>query len=387
MPLKPRLQIRLYDNNLTTPTLIEELTDRVGSLIFGTALNGGFKVCTFTLATTIGQAWLWLSKEGKRGYHFNRITIHEDLTLIWEGRIMQVELLVQSGERSMRVTAMGYWSACRDQLYSDDTGGHTDWTGGSGHEIDDIIKEMLTRECPDINTDQSNIAAGSRDLAGINLSDNAYPQTRINELTQLSDSDGAIWFFAIWDDRKPYLFKRDASTIDWYVWLKDLGNLSLQQSALEVRNAVIPYIGNSAGTVQTDATSLLLYPRREVKFTVPTGTNSNTQADAAASHAREEALPRQTQAFNITGRIYRTTGATGGRLEEAEKWRVRAGDVVRIQDLVPTTAASPSLDDVRTFFVMETDYNADNDTLSLQPDRRKRSLSAVVAKLRAKEML
>jgi len=381
MPLKPRLQIRLYDNNLTTPTLIEELTDHVGGLSFGTALNGGFRICKFFLPITIGEAWLWLSREGKRGYHFNRITIHEDLTLVWEGRIMRIELQVQTGVQAVHVTALGYWNSCRDQLYSDDTAGHTDWTGGSNHQIDDIIKEILTKECPDINSDQSNIAAASRDLVGINLSTSEYAQTRINELTALSDSDGSMWFFAIWDERKPYLVKRDASTIDWYVWLADIGNLQLEQSALDLRNAVTPYVGSTAGTVQTNANSLLLYPRREVSMTLPTGTNANTQADAATGRVNETALPRQAQAFDITGRIYRTTGLTGGRLEEAEKWRVRAGDVIRIQDLVPTTAATPSLDDVRTFFIMETNYNATKDSLSIQPDRRSRRLTSVLPKI------
>ena len=380
MPLKPRLQIRLFDNDLSSPTLIDELTERVGALQFSTALNGGFKVCTFTLPATIGQAWLWLSREGKRGYHFNRVTIHEDQTLVWEGRIMEVELLVQSGEQSIRVTAMGYWSACRDQFYT--ATGNTDWSSGS-HTIDDIIKEMLTEECPDINSDQANITATTRDVAGLDFTTKEYPQARINELTALSDSDGSIWFFAIWDSRIPYLTARAVTAVYWYVWLADLGNLSLKQSALELRNAVLPYISTTEGTTQTDATSLLLYPRREEKLSVPTGTNANTQADAASGHASEQSLPRQVQSFDVTGRIYRTTGATGGRLEESEKWRVRAGDVIRIQDLVPTTASTPSLDDVRTFFVMETDYNAQNDTLRLQLDRRGRSLSSMVAKLRA----
>jgi len=380
MPLKPSLQIRLYDDDLSSPTLIDDLTDRVGGLRFGTALNGGFKTCKFTLPTTVGGAWMWLSREGKRGYHFNRITVHEEQTLIWEGRILEVELLVQSGEQSIRVTAMGYWTACRDQFYGSITSSPTDWTSGSGHEMSDIIKEMLTKECPDINSDQSNIVTTSRDLVGIDLSANEYPQKRITELTDLSDSDGNIYFFAIWDNRIPYLTARDATTVDWYVWLADLGNLSLQQSALGLRNAVLPYIGTTAGTVQTDATSLLLYPRREEKLTVPTGTNANTQADAASGRASEQSLPRQAQSFDVTGRIYRTTG---GRLEESQKWRVRAGDVIRIQDLVPATAATPSLDDVRTFFIMETDYNAQNDTLRLQPDRRRRSISDMVAKLRA----
>jgi len=62
-------------------------------------------------------------------------------------------------------------------------------------------------------------------------------------------------------------------------------------------------------------------------------------------------------------------------------WRVRAGDVIRIQDLVPATAATPTLDDVRTFYIMETEYEADTNTLIVQPDRRRRSLPSIIAKV------
>ena len=189
MPLKPRLQIRLYDNNLTTPTLIDDLTDRVGNLTFGTALNGGFKVCSFSLPATIGEAWMWLSREGKRGYHFNRIAIHEDAALIWEGRVMEVELQVQAGEQSLRITATGYWSACRDQFYT--ATGNTNWATGGAHTIDDIIKEMLTEECPDINSDQSNITATSRDVVGLDLTTKAASRTVMGRYGSLPSGTAA----------------------------------------------------------------------------------------------------------------------------------------------------------------------------------------------------
>jgi len=56
MPLQPTLQVRLFDNDLSSPTLIEDLTDKVEGLQFSTALNGGFHSCTFTLATDLGYA-------------------------------------------------------------------------------------------------------------------------------------------------------------------------------------------------------------------------------------------------------------------------------------------------------------------------------------------
>ena len=380
MPLQPTLQVRLFDNDLSSPTLIEDLTDKVEGLQFSTALNGGFHSCTFTLATDLGYAWNYLSREGKRGYHFNRITVHEDKILIWEGRIVDIELNILAARHNLKVTAHGYWGSMKDQFYTDSGG--TDWSSGSGHQMHDIIKEVLDDECPDINSDQTNIDDSSRDLAGIDFTAKEYPQDIVNKLTDLSDSDGSIWFFAIWEERKPYFFKRAVTQVDYYVWLEDLSDLRLQQSAVQLRNAILPFVGTTEGTTQTDATSLALYPRRELKLSLNTGSNANTQADAAAASAVEKSLPRQQQSFSIDGRVYSAlAGDSGGRLQEVPLWRVRAGEVIRIQDLVPNSAATPALDDVRTFYIMETDYAADKNVLKIQPDRRRRSLARTLANL------
>jgi len=380
MPLHPLLQVRLYDNNLSTPTLIEDLTERVSNLRISTSLNGGFQFCSFRLSSSIGEAWNYLSREGKRGYHFYRLVVNEEQRVIWEGRVSEIQLLIEAQYQGLEIKAFGYWSSMRDQFYTDNDG--TDWTSGSGHQIDDIIKEVLTDECPDINSDQSNIAAGSRDLAGIDFSTKAYPQDIVNDLTKNSDDDNSVWFFAIWENRIPYLFKRAVTQVDHYVWLESLDDLRLTQSATELRNAILPFVGSTEGTTQTNTTSLALYPRREFKVSLKTGTNANTQGDAATTAAEERGFPRQQQSFTVSGRIYNAVaGDAGARLEEIPLWRVRAGDVIRIQDLVPATAATPSLDDVRTFYIMETEYDADTNTLTVQPDRRRRSLPSIIAKI------
>ena len=380
MPLHPLLQVRLYDNNLSTPTLIEDLTERVSNLRITTALNGGFQFCSFRISSSIGEAWNYLSREGKRGYHFYRLVVNEEQRVIWEGRISEIELQIESENQGLEISAFGYWSSMRDQFYTENDG--TDWTSGSGHQIDDIIKEVLTDECPDINSDHSNIAAGSRDLAGIDFSTKAYPQDIVNDLPKNSDDDNSVWFFAIWENRIPYLFKRAVTQVDHYVWLESLDDLRLNQSATELRNAILPFVGSTEGTTQTNTTSLALYPRREFKISLKTGTNANTQGDASTTEAEERGFPRQHQSFRVSGRIYNAVaGDAGARLEEIPLWRVRAGDVIRIQDLVPATAATPSLDDVRTFYIMETEYDADTNTLTVQPDRRRRSLPSIIAKI------
>ena len=59
-------------------------------------------------------------------------------------------------------------------------------------------------------------------------------------------------------------------------------------------------------------------------------------------------------------------------------WDVRAGDVIKLPGLVPDTVTAPSLDNLRTFYIRETIYNASRNTLSVTPDRPMLKLSNII---------
>jgi hypothetical protein len=379
--LDTRLRVLLFDSDLSSPTLLDDLTERVVQLKFSTGLNGGFLKCSFSLALSLADSWVYMAENAKvAGRHFSRVVVYEEQTVVWEGRIMDITLALEGQAHGIRVSAFGYWSSLRDQFYSTADGSRTDWTSGS-HTVDDIIKEILTSECPSINSDQSNITANSRDVAGINLSARAYPQDIIvKKLAPLSDSDNGIWRFAIWDNRVPYWSVRSIASIDYRIKLEATSGVTLKQSALDLRNAVTPLVGSTEGTTVTDATSLSFYPRREFLFTLPTGANANTQGDASTSLSTERSNPMQTQRFAIKGAVYSaSSGLTGGSLSEVPKWRMRAGQNMRIDDLVPASITSPTLDRLRTFHIVQTEYDADADIMMIQPDTVPRTLTKIIS--------
>tara|TARA_R110002020_G_scaffold121877_1_gene276925 strand:+ start:240 stop:1427 length:1188 start_codon:yes stop_codon:yes gene_type:complete len=388
MTLKTGLRVLLFDPDLSSPTLLDDLTSRVQGLRFATALHGGFKFATFSLSASLAEAWEYLAEAGKTsGRHFCRLLISEEQRTIWEGRVTDVRFSYQAGSIGLRISCQGYWGSLRDQFYSDDDGSRTDWTSGS-HTADDIIKEMLTAECPSINSDQSNIDANSRDIAGINLSAREYPQDIIiQKLAPLSDSDNSIWHFAVWEDRKPYWKKRSIATLDYRIRLSDTKNLELNQSATEMRNAITPLRENTdgtftEGTIVANSTSIGFYTRREMLFTLPIGTTANAQADAAGTLSEERGYPVQMQQFVVSGHVYEAfSGTAGTNLSEVPKWRIRAGETLRIDDLVTSTVATPAFDRLRTFHIMETIYDADNDTVSIHPDTSPRTLSNILSNL------
>ena len=155
---------------------------------------------------------------------------------------------------------------------------------------------------------------------------------------------------------------------------------------MELRNAVTPSVGGTEGTTVTDAISLTFYPRREFLFDLPTGANANSQGDASSTLSTERSNPVQTSSFAISGHVMSAlAGETGSGLIEVPKWRIRAGQYIRIDDLVPASISSPTLDRLRTFQIMETDYDVESDTIIIQPDSLPRSLNSILYDLGALE--
>lgn len=377
--LRTPLRMVLYNANLTSPTEITDLTEFVEGVRWSTARHGGFKTLTFRIGLTLPEAWQWMGAPGYlAGYHFYRVAIYYEQTVIWEGRIMDFELESSEADFSLTVTAYGYWSACRDQYYSDDDGGgRTNWAAGGPYLVSNMIKEILTFECPDINSDQANIDANTRTL-NLDLSARSYPQDIIvDKLAPLADSDNSIWGFFIWGDRKPYWEKRVATAVSWEVYLGDI-DLRHSMTASTLRNAVTPVVSGAEGTVRTNAVSLAMYPRRELLVSLVAGVDVNGQQDAAQAYANQAAFPVQAAAFTVHGKIW---DLRGSRFVEGNKWEVRAGDVIRIADLVSDTISQEAFDSLRIFYVTETHYDADTDRLTIQPDIFPRSLSGILPRL------
>lgn len=394
MPLTSGLRALVYDD-FNKAKLLDDLTDAVSSLDFSTALHGGFDGCNLLVATTLDRAWLYLDRE-LPGRHYAHLLIAEDKRTVWEGRMLDITLRATQRFVGLKIYATGYWSACRDRYYDADDAGNTDWTASGPHVVSKVIKELLTASCPDINSDQSNIDANNRDIVGIDLKTREYPQDIIvDKLAPLSDDDNSVWYFAVWDDRKAYWKKRVVNQVDAYVWLADTANLELTQDGKYLRNRIIPFTRTAAGaitegTAKNQEDSQNKYPRRDLLLHMPLSSPTAAQNDARDTAAEELRKPRQTTAFTVNGHIYSSAAAVGptakgdmpksGALVEIPKWRLRAGDVVRIQDLIPESISTPVLDNLRTFYVIATRYDAVRDILEVQPDRPGIQLETMLAR-------
>ena len=156
-----------------------------------------------------------------------------------------------------------------------------------------------------------------------------------------------------------------------------------------MRNYVLPVVGTTEGTGSADAESQRIYPVRELILSLSAGLPATAANDARDAALIDRAYPSQDAEFTVKGAVYSTRSAglgaggsaVGGIMTERPKWWVRAGDVIRINDLVPDSVSTPRLDAVRTFFILDTEYNAIADSLTVQPDRPPSRLDVLLPRL------
>ena len=370
------LRVLVY-TNFNTTTLVDDLTQRWTDLKFSSALHGGFRNCQLSAPMGLDKAALWL-EHGALGRHFYHLEISEEKRIVWEGRIMNIELDKSPSFQGIHVEAFGYWSSARDRYYSS---GSTAWADSGT-----LIRDIVTQACPDLNG-TAEIGITGLDITGFNGSSRDYPQNWIiDKIAPLSTPSNDIYYFGVWANRVPYFTARSTAQVDWDVSMSNIDFLHLRQQAEHLRNSVQPVIGTADGTSSIDAESTVRYGvRREIILSLQAGVPSTAANEARDSMLSERRFPRQDLSFSINGHIYsrRATAGSGTAnvAVETQKWWLRAGEVIRIHDLYPASQATARLDDVRTFYILEASYDAVRDIVSIQPDRPAKNLQNILAQM------
>ena len=376
MSFKTSLTVRVWDT-FSKGTLLDVLEGEFEELRFSTRFNGGFKAATIVIRADLSRVWQYAAAENlNRGRMFAHVEIEEADLTAWEGRVMGIEFDPSGRSNKLTIEALGYWSACRDQWYDDEDAGNTDWAAAGASQFDDVVKEMLTNACPDISTDQSKIGAPGVNINGTEAFHvRRFVQDHIVDSGYLTDGDGDQWYFWIYEDRIAYMAQRDISTVHWVVNRFGLGQSSIRQDATWWRNNVMPIVGTTEGTASA-GTKPSGVPQRDLTVELPTATPSGPDTDERDRVLTERNQVQQSQRFVIEGDVARAVGA----MATVPKWRVRAGDVLRIRDLVPPRVSTIVLDNLRTFFIIETEYDARRDRLTVTPDRARASISSMLVK-------
>lgn len=354
------------------------LTDDLDGLVYSSAYHGGFRDATITVGRRYEDAWDYLSVENRvRGRFFYHVEVRRGRVLLWEGLVRVIDAHPNQAA-GWTLHCSGYWWAMRNELYDDqDGGGITDWEAAGSGTWKDIIAEMLTEKCPLISSDQSNLTTPDVNAFGTQgLHTRDYPAVHILDRAQMTMADGTPLYFGVWDDQKAHLVQRSTSKVHWTTLRTELGaGSSLRQDATYWRNSVLPIVGTTEGTASA-ASRATGVPLREMQFTTPAGTPTATANAERDRILADRDKPQQTAQFVISGRFW----DGNGRL--AQKEDVRAGQIIRIPDLVPSSYVQDQVtqDNLTTFYIIEARYDANSDVLTVVPDRPQDRVTSVLAR-------
>ena len=378
MPVTTGLQIVVYDGYARTNRL-DDLTDRLTAGKLLTGAHGGFtRAKGLRIPMSLDEISLYMERGNLPGRHFAHLEVTEGTRVVWEGRIMRPAFGPDgAGGFELRLEAAGYWNSLKDQGYTA--------TVVSPDSQKDLIEDMITAKGPNISTDFDAIEDPGLDIGGLVLT-RRYPQDVIVE-DIANTSDGTDqWFAYVYADRgsdnlPKLIYKaRTASPVHWTTKIEELApDWEIAQDGYLVRTQVTPIDNGVAGTTQTDANRRSTTPIRDFYLTVGTGLNATAEAAEADRAIVEKKDPHQSQAFTIVGNVW-DTSVTEKRDRRRLYW-VRAGEVIRFENLFPLSAVNPALDSLRTFFIRNTEYDLIADTLRVSPDRASTSVTQALPRI------
>ncbi len=366
--MKASFGLKLYSEDVASTVLVEDLTSRQSGLRFSTKLNGGFFRCSFAIDGDEVEAWKWLTERMYYRLRVEDVGTPGDAYLAWEGRFQDL----QFNAAGIRLVFYGYYASCKDEPYN------TAYNAVASA----VIAAALTAAAPAINADHSNIDATDITItsaAGDDYLDISV-QKLIEKLMEFSTSTQQKLYFAIWENRIPFLKARDVSVLDWRMDLKDLQNFNLTYRASEMFNSSYA-IYDAAGLVRTavanDAPSIAKFGITR-QFVVD---NLGTVALAAANAQRNAAIAEKKDLWPTLENVVLNDRVFDALGKGKSSSRVRAGDVIRIRDLVPvsTDVDDVTRDALRTFYILGTEYDADLGTNRLTLDTENVSITRRIA--------
>lgn len=374
--------VKVHPKDPTDDSVLELLLPKnVDRLIHSTRLPGGFWTLSMDVPMNVNRYWDW-----RNNRKLFRIQLEEALRhVVWEGRLEVVELLDLG---RVRLTARGYWSNFKDSYFTGITANAADYTKDYIETLDVAVGDMLDNGFH-ADTRQLSTAKDKMETPGVTI-DQTYDDS-LSLWEVLTDSSRGLLTWpdssdrkvdlAVWEDQEVYITARNPAVINWRVSLKGrragVSNFPVRVDFQKVANTVVAqYDGATLTPEESDSDSVAETIRKE--FVVP---DIGTAGAAPAQERRGQELEarkdyqQESDAITVT-RLFDNNG------KEFPLCRVRAGDVLMVEDFAPKSSSigTPDLDALRTFVVEESICDHDLGTLRLRLDREGTDLADILAR-------
>lgn len=232
-----------------------------------------------------------------------------------------------------------------------------------------LVGEISTRNPSQLSADTSQIQS-----PGLALSDALYEDERPGDIANLLSALGddqdepRPWTAAVWEGRRLQFAPKGAWANHWYV---DVASLQIERSFQDVVNTAYGvYRENGRGnrrTVEASAGVSEIVRMEAVDTSTTSETTAVAHRDAYLSDS-STVRPRAT---------IRTLGLFDEMGAQHPLYRARAGDYLTLRNLPPDLG---ELNNLRTFRIGSTRYNAATDELEPEPETTIPSLAILVAR-------
>lgn len=242
---------------------------------------------------------------------------------------------------------------------------------------DEIVRDVV-QQVATLNPTQLSASSGLVQSSGLDLLDEEYqdavPSDVIRNLAELGDSQAKAWETGVYESRQLYFRPRIGDfSRRWFV---DASDVNVSRTVTDLTNRAYATYRNASGAIMrtNDATNIISTTQYGIirRGVNPANTTSTTQAvQQRNTLLNDQAQPpaRATISFNnvfdLGGAIY-------------PLWLVRSGDVITIRNLSPSI--SSSVDSIRTFRIVHTNYDASARRLEVEPDSPPSTLEVLLAR-------
>lgn len=341
------LHVGLFADYTSSGTLLFDFSPHATELSFNTDEHG-FADCRL-FAPLSGFEAFWLYQRAL----IPHLAITDNGVVIWEGRLEDPRVTNRGDVDSdgISLAALGYYRSLSDIPH---TANYTSVNAGT-------IVAALLADAAQLSSSTALIQS-----PGVTLSesyDDKKPSEILDRLVRLGDSNTPprIWEACVWQERMLTFQPRGASGRSWYV---DISELEIERTLQTLYNSAygIYYDASNVRAVSSTATDQASVNRWGI--TRRQSVNAQTRAAAIAANVRDsivedgrEPAPRAEINFDA---IYDAAGA---------RWPLyyaRSGDTITIRNMPPMM--SVALNRIRTFTILQTQYNAIADTLKVTPE-------------------
>ena len=369
--------LHLYNQSLTSPIYVQDMSGQVKNFRHGTRAHGGYYRATFSFPADLTTFWDWYLNKT-----LYRVVLEDKPgSAIWQGRVEDVQF-----QRNMlSIVAFGYWKAFQDRVV--ELGSTKAYAAQLASTIVQDIRDNYTN-AGIFSSDNTQIES-----PGVNLTVTYEDKNGWDLLTNTSDgvanstdSAGNPYFLMVYKELKTakalvHFKKRSTSLINWQISLADLAQPPPMRGPLStiVNSVSVTYTvsGTAARTtITTDADSIAKYGQRDL---ILPGLGEMNAATANNRRDRVLADFKEKRAELAGGveiaRLFDVEGA------EYPLCRLKAGDIIRIQDMIPTGIKIDQLvlDGLRTFMVRETDCDHRASTVTAWLDTEDQSAPRLLA--------